>query len=99
MPGLSSCSDPLYPRVVSFAEERGEVSTAMVQRTFFIGYNRARMLIEAMESRGLLEVQALEKGYLRKFVGTHNAYRCEDCRSVGMLHCANPETCGGMKKA
>ena len=25
------------------------------------------------------------------------AWRCDDCRSVGALHCANPDECGGMK--
>lgn len=25
------------------------------------------------------------------------AVRCDDCRSVGALHCAHPDECGGMK--
>ena len=66
-----SCSDPLYHKAVDLAMERGEVSVSMLQREFFLGYNRARRLFEAMENRGMLEQQEANRGCLKKFIGAH----------------------------
>ena len=72
---LPTCSDPLYVKAVDLARERGEVSVSMLQRNFFIGYNRSRILLEAMENSGMLETQAAERGCLYKFVGAQQSDR------------------------
>lgn len=46
--------DEVYDRVLEFAEQAGEVSISSIQRRFKIGYNRAALIMEALEEQGLV---------------------------------------------
>ncbi|HMK44273.1 MAG TPA: DNA translocase FtsK [Dissulfurispiraceae bacterium] len=46
--------DELYQRVLDFAESAGEVSISSIQRRFKIGYNRAALLMEQLETDGMV---------------------------------------------
>ena len=46
--------DPLYPEAVRIVHENKRASISLVQRHLRISYNRATMLIEAMEAEGLV---------------------------------------------
>lgn len=66
-PGASAdYKDEFLAPSVQLAQEKGEVSTSMLQRHFKIGYNRAACIVEAMEARGL--VSGPESGRRRKFI-------------------------------
>lgn len=46
--------DPVYEQAKAFVIESGRPSISFVQRKFKIGYNRAALLIEAMEAAGVV---------------------------------------------
>jgi len=46
--------DEVYDRVLEFGEQAGEVSISSIQRRFKIGYNRAALIMEALEEQGLV---------------------------------------------
>lgn len=46
--------DPMYDEVVEFAITTGKISASLLQRRFRFGYNRAVMLIDLLESRGII---------------------------------------------
>jgi recombination associated protein RdgC len=47
-------ADPLYDQAVAIVREHKRASISLVQRYLRIGYNRAAMLLEAMESAGIV---------------------------------------------
>ncbi|MBQ8432779.1 MAG: DNA translocase FtsK [Clostridia bacterium] len=53
---LPSHNDPeaLYRAAVDFALQREQISTALLQRKFRVGYNRALALLQRMESEGIV---------------------------------------------
>lgn len=55
--GDDSSLDTLFRDVVTFAKERGKVSTSLIQRRFEIGYTRAARIMEQLESRGIVAEQ------------------------------------------
>lgn len=54
--------DPLYEKAVLVAKAAKPPSTAHLQRTLLIGYNRASRLMEAMIGDGILERIEYEHG-------------------------------------
>lgn len=46
--------DPLWQDAVTWAVERGQASTSMLQRKFSIGFQRASRLLDIMEERGIV---------------------------------------------
>lgn len=49
--------DSLYPEVLSFAREKGVISTSLIQRRFQIGYTRAARIMEQLEAAGTVGEQ------------------------------------------
>ena len=47
-------NDPLYDQAVLFVTQSRKGSISAVQREFKIGYNHARLMIEAMEATGIM---------------------------------------------
>ena len=47
--------DPLYEKAVMLAQARKRLTCADLQRSLFIGVNRAGRLLEEMERRGALK--------------------------------------------
>ena len=56
--------DSLYDQIVDFVPTSRKVSTSSVQRRFRIGYNRASVMVERMESEGV--VSAMDDNGQRK---------------------------------
>ncbi len=50
-------TDPLWEDAVTWAVERGQASTSMLQRKFSIGFQRASRLLDMMEARGVVSAQ------------------------------------------
>lgn len=50
--------DPLYGEVISYAKEKGAISTSLIQRRFQIGYTRAARIMEQLEVAGVVGEQA-----------------------------------------
>lgn len=46
--------DPIYEKVVSFAINKGKISTSLIQRQFKIGYNRAVKCMDLLEKQGIV---------------------------------------------
>jgi S-DNA-T family DNA segregation ATPase FtsK/SpoIIIE len=46
--------DSLFSEVLSFAREKGKISTSLIQRRFQIGYSRAARIMEQLEERGIV---------------------------------------------
>ncbi len=46
--------DPIYKNVLSFAIQKGKISTSLIQRQFKIGYYRALGCMEELEKRGIV---------------------------------------------
>ena len=46
--------DPLWQESVTYAVERGQISTSDIQRRFKIGFQRASRLLDQMEGRGIV---------------------------------------------
>ena len=44
----------LYEYAVAYVRGRGEASTSLLQRHFYIGYAKAHKLIEQMEQAGII---------------------------------------------
>lgn len=53
----SSDRDILYSDVLSFAREKGVISTSLIQRRFQIGYTRAARIMEQLEAAGAVGEQ------------------------------------------
>ena len=51
---IAGVSDPLFPAVRSFVIAEQKASASLIQRTFQIGYNKAAMMIEALQTLGLI---------------------------------------------
>ncbi len=49
--------DPMYNEVVEFVVSTGKASASLLQRRFRFGYNRAAMLIDLLEERGIIGPQ------------------------------------------
>jgi hypothetical protein len=49
--------DPLYEKAAMVVRAHNRASISLVQRTLFIGYNRAARLLEAMEKAGVVSVE------------------------------------------
>ncbi len=47
-------NDPLYEAAVLFVTRSRRASISAVQREFKIGYNRAALIVEEMEARGIV---------------------------------------------
>ena len=54
--------DPLYGSAVKIAKIHKRISCARLQRTLFIGFNRASRLLEEMERRGVVKLVPTEDG-------------------------------------
>jgi len=54
--------DPLYEKAVLVVKAANPPSTANLQRTLMIGYNRASRLMDAMIGNGILERIEYERG-------------------------------------
>ena len=54
--------DPLYDKAVLVAKAANPPSTANLQRTLLIGYNRASRLMDAMIDNGIIRRIELESG-------------------------------------
>lgn len=46
--------DPLYDEVVDFLIDCGKASASLLQRRFYLGYNRAAKLIDILEKQGIV---------------------------------------------
>ncbi|MBR6765141.1 MAG: hypothetical protein IKM06_01520 [Clostridia bacterium] len=51
----SDSEDDLFPAAVEYAIESGSISISALQRRFKVGYARAGRLIDAMETKGIVE--------------------------------------------
>lgn len=49
--------DPLYNDVLDYVISTGKVSASMLQRKFYLGYNRAARLIDLLEEQGVISSQ------------------------------------------
>jgi len=49
--------DSLYPEVITYAKEKGAISTSLIQRRFQIGYTRAARIMEQLEAAGVVGEQ------------------------------------------
>lgn len=47
-------NDPLYEAAVLFVTRSRKASRSAIQREFKIGYNRAALIVEEMEARGIV---------------------------------------------
>lgn len=54
--------DPLYEKAVTVAKAERRLTYATLQRSLFIGFNRAGRLLEEMERRGVLKCVPTERG-------------------------------------
>lgn len=54
--------DPIYDKAVMVVKASTPPSTANLQRTLLIGYNRASRLMDAMIDNGILERFEAERG-------------------------------------
>ena len=54
--------DPLYGTAVKIAQDHKRITCARLQRTLFIGFNRASRLLEEMERRGVVKIVTTEDG-------------------------------------
>lgn len=52
--GEDSSPDELLGEAATWAAERGEISTSMLQRKFSIGFQRASRILELLEERGVI---------------------------------------------
>lgn len=50
--------DQLFNDVVTYAKEKGAISTSLIQRRFQIGYTRAARIMEQLEAAGIVGEQA-----------------------------------------
>jgi S-DNA-T family DNA segregation ATPase FtsK/SpoIIIE len=50
--------DSLYGEVLSYAREKGSISTSLIQRRFQIGYTRAARIMEQLEAAGVVGEQS-----------------------------------------
>lgn len=50
--------DSLYGEVLSYAREKGSISTSLIQRRFQIGYTRAARIMEQLETAGVVGEQS-----------------------------------------
>ena len=57
-PGDGSTTDPLYDQAVEVVRTHQRASISLVQRHLRIGYNRAALMIEAMEAQGVVSGMA-----------------------------------------
>jgi DNA segregation ATPase FtsK/SpoIIIE-like protein len=46
--------DPMWGEVVRYSVETGQVSTSMIQRKFRLGFQRASLLLDTMEKKGVI---------------------------------------------
>ena len=46
--------DPLYDEIVEYVITTGRVSASLLQRKFKLGYNRAEMIMDLLEERGII---------------------------------------------
>ena len=51
--------DPLFQDVLSFAREKGKISTSLIQRRFQVGYSRAARIMEQLEECGVVSDQVV----------------------------------------
>ncbi len=57
--------DKIFEEAVRLAREEGKVSTMFLQRRLFIGYSRAKALIDEMQRQGIIgEYRGEGKPYL-----------------------------------
>lgn len=59
---MEDLKDPLYEKAVLAVKAARPPSTANLQRTLLIGYNRAARLMDAMIDDGILERHETENG-------------------------------------
>lgn len=52
---LSEKDAELYARCVAFVSEQGKATPALLQRRFGLGYGKAMLLLDRMETEGILE--------------------------------------------
>ena len=57
----------LYEYAVAYVRGRGETSTSLLQRHFYIGFAKAHQLIEQMEQAGIISEP--DGRYERKVIG------------------------------
>lgn len=49
--------DPLYNEILEFAMKVGKISASLIQRKFYLGYNRSARIIDLLEKRGIIGPQ------------------------------------------
>lgn len=57
----------LYEYAVAYVRGRGKASTSLLQRHFYIGFGKARELIERMEQAGIITEP--DEKYNRRVIG------------------------------
>lgn len=50
----TGCDDWIYSDAVAFVRESGKASISAIQRKFILSYNRAALLLDAMEQQGIV---------------------------------------------